>query len=93
MSKPFKTEICAIAHRYFTTDLVAAPVLVAALQALINARPTVLPAVVIEAAAAPVPVAAAVAASDCSDEGVDGDPAVCAFPATRPRARLKLPHL
>ena len=52
VSKLFKAEICAIALRYFATALNAtlkAADLASALQALITAKPAVLPAVVVEA--------------------------------------------
>lgn len=74
VAKLFKAEMCAIAHRYFATDLddkLKVPALVAALQELIAARPNVLPAVVVEAdAAVVVATAAAVAVGD--DVGKDG---------------------
>lgn len=52
VSKLFKAEMCAIALRYFATALNAtlkAADLESALQALITAKPAVLPAVVVEA--------------------------------------------
>ena len=68
MAKLFKAEMCAIANRYFATDLddkLKVPALVAALQELIAAWPNVLPAVVVEAdAAVVVATAAAVAVGD-----------------------------
>ena len=47
VTKLFKSEMCAIAHRYLATDLdgkLKVPALAAALQALITARPHALPA-------------------------------------------------
>ena len=52
VSKLFKAEMCAISLRYFATALNAtlkAADLASALQALITAKPAVLPAVVVEA--------------------------------------------
>ena len=64
VARLFKVEMCAIAHRYFATDLddkLKLPAIVAALQVLIAARPSVLPAVVVEAETAAVVATAAAA--------------------------------
>jgi hypothetical protein len=75
VAKLFKVEMCAIASSYFATDLdgkLKVPTLTAALQVLIAARPSVLPAVVVKAeAAAAVATAAAAAGDGVGEDGND----------------------
>ena len=76
VAKPFEVEMCAIAHRYFATDLddkLKVSTLTAALQVLIAARPSVLPAVAVEAEAAAAVATAAAAAGDGVGEDGNGE--------------------
>ena len=72
-----KTEICAIAHRYFATELdmkLKKPPLVQSLKNLVEARPTVLPAVVLSGTDATAPCAPSlVGATNDEDEKESGD--------------------
>ena len=74
MTKITKKEMCAIASRYFSVALEEKnkkELLVAALQAQIAARPGVLPACVLDAAA--IAAAAVVAATATAAAAADSD--------------------